>query len=507
MPRTGLWLRVFVSLLVAVLPPIVLLVATLLLTETILHQADPDLVAVIVVVGTIVWAAILAIFFTGGLADEFRAFIALAERGEQAPDAAPGDAYRQLATSLDERNRQVSTLAEQASLVPIDDDPQAVVPALVSAVRTVMRDPTWRCAVLVSDYGDLLPAGVYHGRDETVPVGEISELERWASASETDVPVRHIEGPWGAFAVVDIAVSERLRAILYAPRQGRPAPTPAETALLSLVGQHAGTALEHSLLYARVRAQANELNRLAAIQADFLRGVTHDLQTPLTSIAAVATELRATDGMPPSAHTDLETITHQAERLRRMVGQLLVASRLEAGVVTPRQEVFALQPLIERTWAALRSNRPFELTVRGEPHLVVADPDRTEQVMWALFDNAVKYSPEGSVIAVAVEPGDGHLRVSVVDHGTGMDAETRASAFDQFYRSDRARALAPDGSGVGLYAAHGLVEAMGGTIQIKSELGSGTTMIVTLPAEEANAEAGDEPASASDQADGTRASA
>jgi signal transduction histidine kinase len=163
--------------------------------------------------------------------------------------------------------------------------------------------------------------------------------------------------------------------------------------------------------------------------------------------------------------------------------------------------------LIERTWAALRSDRPFELTVRGEPHLVVADPDRTEQVMWALFDNAVKYSPEGSVIAVAVEPNDGHLRVSVVDHGTGMDAETRASAFDQFYRSDRARALAPDGSGVGLYAAHGLVKAMGGTIQIKSELGSGTTMIVTLPAEEANAEAGDEPASASDQADGARASA
>jgi signal transduction histidine kinase len=492
-PRTGLWLRVFVSLLVAVMPPIVLLVATLLLTETILHEADPDLVAVIVVVGTMVWAAVLAVFFTSGLADEFRSFIALAERGDPS-DAAGGDAYRQLATSLEERNRQVVTLAQQASLVPIDDDPQSVVRALVSAVRTVMRDPTWRCAVLVSEFADLLPLGIYQGRDDGASVMEITELERWASSAEAAAPTRHVEGPWGAFAVIDIAVSDRLRAILYAPREGRPAPTPAEIALLSLVGQHAGTALEHSLLYAQVRGQANELERLAAIQADFLRGVTHDLQTPLTSIAAVATELRATEGMPAPADDDLETITYQAERLRRMVGQLLVASRIEAGVISPSQEVFAIQPLVERTWAALRSDRPFDIKVVGDPYLVVADPDRTEQVMWALFDNAVKYSPPGSPVGVKIEPhAAAHLRVSVIDQGTGMDAATRHSAFEQFYRSDRARLMAPDGSGVGLYAARGLVEAMGGIITIDSELGSGTTITVTLPAEQANAEADELP--------------
>jgi signal transduction histidine kinase len=474
------------------MPPIVLLVATLLLTETILHEADPNFVAIIVVVGTIVWAALLAVFFTGGLADEFRSFISLAERGDHPSQDVAGDAYRQLASSLDERNRQVATLAQQASLVPIDDDPQAVLRALVSAVRTVMRDPTWRCAVLVSEFANVLPIGVYHGRDDDLSVEEVSELERWASSTDPSAPTRHVEGPWGAFAVVDIAVSDRLRAILYAPREGRPDPTPAEIALLSLVGQHAGTALEHSLLYAQVRGQADELERLAAIQADFLRGVTHDLQTPLTSIAAVATELRAVDGIPPVAHNDLETITHQAERLRRMVGQLLVASRLEAGAITPRQDVFAVLPLIERTWFALRSDRPFDVRVDGDPYLVVADPDRTEQVMWALFDNAVKYSPPGSPVRVRIEPdGAANLRISVADRGTGMDAETRSSAFDQFYRSERARSLAPDGSGVGLYAARGLVTAMGGTINIDSELGTGTTMTVTLPAEPANAGAGD----------------
>ena len=127
------------------------------------------------------------------------------------------------------------------------------------------------------------------------------------------------------------------------------------------MGQHASTALEHSLLYAQVQAQADELQRMARVQADFLRGVTHDLQTPLTSIAALATEIRADGRLADQARQDLDSITHQAERLRRMVSQLLVASRVEAGVVTTQQEVFAVEPLVQRTWDALRADRLFEL--------------------------------------------------------------------------------------------------------------------------------------------------
>jgi signal transduction histidine kinase len=169
-----------------------------------------------------------------------------------------------------------------------------------------------------------------------------------------------------------------------------------------------------------------------------------------------------------------------------MVSQLLVASRLEAGAVVPRQEVFALQPLVERVWSALRADRPFSISSTGEPHLVVADPDRTEQVLWALLDNAVKYSPTGSPITVTVVPRPPNLlAVSVTDQGTGMDPLTMERAFDQFYRAERARALAPDGSGVGLYAARGLVKAMGGAISLASQLGAGTTVTVDLPAEPA----------------------
>ena len=483
MPRTGLWLRVFVALLVAILPPIVLLLAADRLTQGIFGAENATLVGVIVFLLAVGWAAMLALVFTGGLAEEVRSFLSLAERGATGDAPESSDAYQQMALSLEERNRQLDTLAREASRVPIDDEPAAVVVALVSAVRTVMRDPTWRCAVMTSATPELLPPGVYHGIDDDRDPDELGDLERWASVTDADRPARHVEGPWGAFAVADVAVSDRLSAVLYAPWEGRIDPSPAELALLTLVGQHAGTALEHSLLYAQVRAQADELNRLAGVQADFLRGVTHDLQTPLTSIAALATELRADDGQSDAARADLDSIAHQAERLRRMVSQLLVASRLDAGVLTPQQDVFAVRPVVERTWAALRADRPFEIEVSGPPHLAVADEDRLEQVLWAVLDNAVKYSPPGSAVRATIAADDGMLEITVRDHGAGMDPATQERAFEQFFRSDAARRLAPDGSGVGLYAASGLMRAMGGRIELESDVGGGTAVRLHVPAE------------------------
>jgi signal transduction histidine kinase len=482
-PRTGLWLRVFVGLLLAVLPPILLLASALLLTDSVFRGADPNIVAVLVVVGSLVWAAILAIVFTRSLADEIRGIVALGERGttEQAAPAA-GTPSEQLTRALEHRNRQVAALAERSRTVAIDADPQGVARELVGAARSVLGDPTWRLAVLTSD-SELLAPGSYAPAGEGEAVVGVGETEQWASVTRSDDPARHLEGPWGAFVVTDVSFAG-VRGILLAPWEGRTPPSPAEFNLIELVGQHVSTALEHSLLYAQVRSQADELNRLAAVQADFLRGVTHDLQTPLTSIGALATELNANERIPETARRDLETITHQADRLRRMVAQLLVASRLEAGVVTPEQDVFSVQPIIERTWSALRSDRPFDLSVAGPPQLAIGDVDRLEQVLWALLDNAVKYSPAGSPVDVRLEP-DGHdrLAISVTDHGMGMDPETAGLAFEQFYRAERARSLAPDGSGVGLYAARGLVEAMGGRIGVESRLGSGTTVRVTLPAE------------------------
>jgi signal transduction histidine kinase len=217
----------------------------------------------------------------------------------------------------------------------------------------------------------------------------------------------------------------------------------------------------------------------------------------LTSIRAVAAEVGATEDLSASAQRDLGTITHQADRMGRMVGQLLAVSRLEAGALESRQEIFRAEPIVQRTWDALRdANHRFTFRSEGEPHLVVGDPDRYEQVLWALLDNATKYAPPGTEVGVAVTGRagtDGTLlsELAVTDQGPGMTSADQARAFDQFFRGDDARRMVPNGSGIGLYAARGLVEAMDGRLELDSAPGAGTTFRVTLPAERAEPQADD----------------
>ena len=148
-----------------------------------------------------------------------------------------------------------------------------------------------------------------------------------------------------------------------------------------------------------------------------------------------------------------------------MVSQLLVASRLEAGAFTPQQEVFAVPPLIERTWEALRADRPFELVVEGAAHLAVADPDRLEQVLWALFDNAVKYSPAGSPIDVRIAPVGDQLAITVRDqrrrHGRRHSARRPSSSSIGPTGLASSRRMAAVS---GCMPPRGLMEAMGGSI-------------------------------------------
>lgn len=497
-------LRLLGVLVAVALPPLVAFALVTSAEPTWMTRLGAGTALLVLTGVTLAWAVVVAVLAARPMADEARSIAALAERGVAAESddgrAGGGDglsgARRRVAATLEDRNRQISDLAGLIRAAPIAQDAPAVAHAMVAGARRVTGDPTWLLAVLrVPDPRDLLP-GVYGPDPGSIPE-PLGEVHGWASTSEGQGSSPRgawlAAGPWGAFAIVAVAAGDALRAILFAPWEGRPDPSPAELNLFGLLGQHAATAIEHALLYTRLRVQTDELNRMAAVQTDFLRGITHDLQTPLTSIRALASELQASDAVDTAARIDLETIAQQADRLRRMVGQLLAVSRLEVGELTPRQEVFRVGPIIQRTWTALRAGEHrFAFEEAGPPHLVVADPDRLEQVLWALMDNAVKYSPAGSSISVrsiaSPSPHGGGLlaEIAIHDDGVGMDEVTRAHAFEQFYRAAGARLLVPDGSGIGLYAARGLVQAMGGMISLQSSPGSGTTVIVNLPAERAD---------------------
>lgn len=495
-------LRALAVLLAVAVPPLVAFALVVDLAPDLIDRIGLGTALLAATVATVLWGGAVAVVAARVMAAEVESMVQLAEQGvasradgsPENPEEGLSLVQRRLAASLEERNRQIGALSELVRTAPIADQARAVAASMVKGARNLTGDPTWVLAVLRSDEGPDLVGGVY-GPDPEGPAEPIEDVHRWAATvGETDGAVhgaRLSHGPWGAFAIVDVTVADELRAVLMAPWEGRPAPTPADLNLFSLLGQHAATAIEHALLYARLRRQTDELNRMAGVQTDFLQGITHDLQTPLTSIGVLASELRTSPTLDATAQADLEIIVRQADRLRRMVGQLLAVSRLEAGALTPRQDVFHASPIIERTWQALHATEHrLELESGDADHLLVGDPDRFEQILWAVLDNAVKYSPPGSVVRVrqSAEPdptagGRVVATITVADEGAGMDEGTRLRAFDQFYRSAEARRLAPDGSGIGLYAARGLMEAMDGSIQLASRLGAGTSVTLVLPAE------------------------
>jgi signal transduction histidine kinase/HAMP domain-containing protein len=253
----------------------------------------------------------------------------------------------------------------------------------------------------------------------------------------------------------------------------------ADQDLLELFASEIAVAIRNAQLFARVEAQNTQLLELDAAKDDFLRGVSHNLQTPLTSIRAYAHQLQ-TDR--PDQRLDI--IAEQSERLSRMVRQLLTVTRLESGALHPRSEVVALAPRVKRAWEAL-AQPDVELSVDdgSKGWLAVADVDQLDQVLWALLDNAVKYGKRAP-IAVDIgldEPGQ-RVRLTIADGGSGVSEADRSRLFGRFVRGEER--AADEGSGLGLYVSRELCRAMEGDLVLEpSVAGQGAAFSVYLPGE------------------------
>jgi len=256
---------------------------------------------------------------------------------------------------------------------------------------------------------------------------------------------------------------------------------PADQDLLELYAAEIAVAIRNAQLFERIEAQNARLVELDAAKDEFLRGVSHNLQTPLTSIRAYADQLAA-----KAPDRRLAIIGEQSDRLSRMVRQLLTVSRLESGALKPRLEVLALGPHVRRTWEALgQTEAPFELDDRGEGWLAVADPDQLDQVLWALLDNAVKYGGGARVrTSIEADPASSVIALTVADDGGGIATEDVARLFSRFERGDDDSPI--QGTGLGLYVSRELCRAMGGELSLEPD-GSGpmtpAAFRITLPGE------------------------
>jgi signal transduction histidine kinase len=258
----------------------------------------------------------------------------------------------------------------------------------------------------------------------------------------------------------------------------------ADQDLLDLFASEVGVAMRNAELFGQIEHQNARLLELDAAKDEFLRGVSHNLQTPLTSIRAYVEQLR---GSSNEAAQDrrLQIVAEQADRLTRLVRQLLTVTRLEAGVLRPEVEVIALGLRVRRAWEALNAAAvDFELRDQGQGWLAVADPDQLDQVLWALLDNAVKYSGgEGRVeVEVSAVEATGRLNLTITDHGPGISAADRKRLFTRFTRG--AAQISGDGTGLGLYVSRQLLRQMGGELALEPAVpGLGATFKITLPGE------------------------
>lgn len=228
---------------------------------------------------------------------------------------------------------------------------------------------------------------------------------------------------------------------------------------------------------ARLDAETNSL------RAALFSSVTHDLRTPLASITASVTSLldegaRFTTG---DRRELLETIRHEAERLNRLVGNLLDLSRIRAGAVTPNATLGEIDDVIEgvvgRLQAVLASHR-IRLMLRGDLPEISMDVVQIDQVLTNLIENAVKFSPAGSAVTISTARWHDTAEVRVVDHGPGIPSEERERVFEAFVRGEQGSAT---GSGLGLSISRAIVESHGGRIWIEGTPGGGTTVVFRLP--------------------------
>jgi signal transduction histidine kinase len=258
----------------------------------------------------------------------------------------------------------------------------------------------------------------------------------------------------------------------------------ADQDLLELFAGELGVALRNAELFGRIESQNAQLRELDAAKDEFLRGVSHNLQTPLTSIRAYVEQLR-TATTDPETDRRLAIVAEQSGRLTRLVRQLLTVTRLEAGVLRAEPEVIAIAPRVRRAWEALNATgATLELADDARGWLAVADPDQLDQVLWALLDNAVKYGGrEGPVeVAVRADAATDRLRVTIADHGPGVSDADRGRLFTRFTRG--AGQPSGEGTGLGLYVSRQLLRAMGGELSLEpAEPGRGASFTLSLPGE------------------------
>ncbi len=232
------------------------------------------------------------------------------------------------------------------------------------------------------------------------------------------------------------------------------------------------------------------LRRLEAVRRDFVANVSHELKTPLTSLAGYAETLSAEAAAQSQTRQFADIILNNARRMQRLVDDLLDLSRIESGSWQPARRLADVATLAHEAWTAggfaERAREPgirFAVEIAPAAATIAADPDALRQIFVNLFDNALRHTPVGGEITVRGQETAEGVMLAVADTGSGIAPEHLPRIFERFYRADPSRSRAQGGTGLGLAIVKHLVEGHGGRVSAVSTLGRGTTIQLFFPGE------------------------
>jgi signal transduction histidine kinase len=252
-----------------------------------------------------------------------------------------------------------------------------------------------------------------------------------------------------------------------------------DLALFAELARHGSLAIDNARLYLESQQAVRAREEVLAI-------VSHDLRNPLNAVKLGASLLAMSGGLSDEDREQLEIIKVSANRMARLIADLLDVTRLEGGKRLPIQpEPIEIEPLFREAYELFRSQANasrVEITYEIDESVpsVHADRHRVMQVLSNLIGNSLKFTPAGGHITFLAKPQGEAVLFSVSDTGPGIPHENLNDIFNPYWQAKRAERM---GAGLGLPIAKGIIEAHGGAIRVESEQGRGTTFYFTLPAE------------------------
>ncbi len=229
-----------------------------------------------------------------------------------------------------------------------------------------------------------------------------------------------------------------------------------------------------------------EIKKLEQLRTDFAANVSHEMKTPLTSIKGFVETLQAgAVDNPETARKFLNIIMIEADRLTRLINDILSITKMESGNENVEIKKIPLDRAVMEVCDLLKIHADEkEVKVYASPNekpsFIMGNPDRVKQLLINLIENAIKYNKVGGTVTVKVLEDDEHIHLSVSDTGIGVKEEHLKRLFERFYRVDKGRSRAMGGTGLGLAIVKHIVNSMGGFIEVSSKYGEGTEFLVTL---------------------------